>query len=417
MNSNRVLLTVVAVVFGVVNSAAAQPLSIETTLVDAETLHGATFQSNNQKVVANSRGIFMTYLRTRNEDYTAQQWRLSQSTDGGKSFQTLYESTDATNPPMLETDSADNLYIGHPDWVSMDAVLVRLLAAEDYRAPHITRAPKGASGKYSMALDVKRGHVCYFSHGGKLIRFGLDGEVKSNTLLLKHGGKAVPQYTHLHFTPDGTLHAAWTSLNVPIRRYWGIHHLQSHDGGETWRAFTTKNFQLPVAADETGPSDRITLDDEFEPSTWLSNTLSKDGKTHFLYDARTEPPRQHYVRYDTATGQRDVDHQPEFRGDKLAIHGLDGFFATDSRKPGTPLYCVSHDARGPRLVCLRSDDNGETWHDHAVSEPFTRPYAIGGCREVTSDGWIIGSFTEVLGEGKALTGRVHFFRIAIRPRG
>ena len=52
-----------------------------------------------------------------------------------------------------------------------------------------------------------------------------------------------------------------------------------------------------------------------------------------------------------------------------------------------------------------------TWHDHAVSEKVTRPYAIGGCREVTPDGWIIGSCTEVLGEGKELSGRVHFFRI------
>ncbi len=50
-----------------------------------------TFQSHNQKVVSNRSGIFMTHIRTRNAPYTAQQWRLSRSTDGGKSFITLYE--------------------------------------------------------------------------------------------------------------------------------------------------------------------------------------------------------------------------------------------------------------------------------------------------------------------------------------
>ena len=216
-----------ALAFFLTSSALAAPLPVETTLVDGEAPHFATFQSNNQKVVQNRRGIFMTYNRTRDEKYNAQQWRVLWSSDGGKTFSTVHESTDATNPPALETDSADNLYIGHPDWVSMDVVLVRLLAAEDYRTPHITRVPKSAAGKYSMALDEKRGQVCYFSHSGKFIRFGLDGSVKSDTLLLKRAGDVVQEYTHLHFTPEGVLHAAWTSLNVPIRRYWGIHHLQS----------------------------------------------------------------------------------------------------------------------------------------------------------------------------------------------
>ena len=96
--------------------------------------------------------------------------------------------------------------------------------------------------------------------------------------------------------------------------------------------------------------------------------------------------------------------------------GLDGFFATRSAEPDSPLFVTGHDARSARIVCLRSDDNGTTWHDHAISEPFTSPYAIGGCREVTPDGWIIGSFTDVTGETKngAPEGRVHFFRIRVR---
>lgn len=396
--------------------AAGELLEIETTLVEDGAPHFATFQSHNQKVVRNGRGLFMTYGHSRNKDYTGQCWRVMRSTDGGGSFTVLHESTDATNPPALETDSADNLYIGHPDWVKGDVVLVRLLAAEDYRVPHVTRVPKSAAGKYSVVLDEPRGQVCFFSHSGKFIRFGLDGSTQSDVLLLKRGGKAVQEYTHLHMAADGTMHAAWTSLNVPIRRYWAIHHLQSSDGGVTWRAFTTKNLALPVPADETGPSDRITLDDEFEPSTWLANTLTKNGKTHFIYAAKRDKSlRQHQVRCDSSTGARETDHAPVLRGETLSLNIGDGFLATSRDKPESPLFIVGRTASAPvRLACLRSDDNGTTWHDHAASsESFRQPYSVGGCREITTEGFVIGSFTDVKEESKdgAMTGRVFFIRI------
>ncbi len=401
--------------------AAAAPLPIETTLVDGDAIHSATFQSNNQKVVRNRRGIFLTPVRTRNEKMTAQQWRLSWSKDGGKTFATLFEATDATNPPVLETDSQDNLYLGRPDFVNLDVLLYRFLAAEDYRTPHLTRVPKTAAGKYSMALDEPRGQVCYFSHSGWFIRFGLDGAVKSSTLLLKKGGTAVQEYTHLNLTPDGTLHAAWTSLFVPPQghwTYWGIHHLQSPDGGVSWQTFAGRKLTPPIAADETGPSDRITLDDEFTPSTWLANALTKDGKAHFIYAARTEPVRQHHVRFDVATGKRELDHAPELRGETISLNVGDGFPASSTRTNGDPLFVIGHTAKAPlRLGCLRSDDNGATWRDHAVSETFLQPYAVGGCREITPDGFIIGSFTEVVNaaRGAESKGRVHFFRIASQP--
>jgi len=393
----------------------AEPLRIETTVVDADTFHGATFQSHNQKVVSNKRGVFMTHVRARNEKYTAQQWRLSWSRDGGKTFTTLFEATDPTNPPVLETDSAGNLYLGRPDFVNLDVLLYRFLAAEDYRTPHITRVPKSAAGKYAMCLDEARGQVCYFSHSGMFIRFGLDGAVRSAERLLVRAGDIVQEYPLLNLDARGTLHGAWTSLQVPRRIYWGIHHLQSPDGGVTWQTFAGKPAKAPVASSEAGPSDRITLDDEFEVSTWLSSFLVKDGKAHFLYLARTEPQRQHHVRYDVATGKRELDHQPNLRGDKLGIRSLDGFFATRSGASNSPLYCVAGDERGSGLACLVSHDNGVTWLDHAVSVPFKQPYAIGGCREVTPDGWIIGSFTDVTGttNNGALVGRVHFFRIPV----
>jgi hypothetical protein len=355
----------------------------------------------------------MTHVRSRNEKYTAQQWRLSWSQDGGHTFKTLFEATDATNPPVLETDSADNIYVGRPDFVSLEVLIYRFLAAEGYREPHITRIPKGAAGKYAMSLDEPRKQVCYFSHSGTFHRVGFDGVERSSVTLLKRGSNAVQQYPLLHLTPGGTLHAAWTTEKIGVYLYWDIHYMQSPDGGGAWRTMGGQPITAPVIADDRGPADRITLDNEFDVHTWLSSFLIKDGKAHFLYLAQFTPQRQHYVRYDLKTARRELDIQPEFKGQTLSLCGLDGFFASRASDPKYTLYCVGPDAGKPRLVCLASNDNGATWRDHAVSTPFTRPYAIGGCREVTPDGWIIGSFTDKTDAkpSNAPGGKVWFFKI------
>ena len=119
---------------------------IQLTLIDGAALHGATFQSNNQKIVSNRRGIFATYVKTRNKEYTAQKWRLVASTDGGESFQTLFEEIAATNPPVLETDAEDNLYVVRPDFLDGHAYLYRFLARGDYREPIKTRIPRDSAG-------------------------------------------------------------------------------------------------------------------------------------------------------------------------------------------------------------------------------------------------------------------------------
>ena len=53
------------------DAAAAFPGRIELVCVDEEATGYATFQSHNQKVVANRHGIFMSHIRSRNEPYTA----------------------------------------------------------------------------------------------------------------------------------------------------------------------------------------------------------------------------------------------------------------------------------------------------------------------------------------------------------
>jgi hypothetical protein len=386
---------------------------IELTCVDPAATGYGTFQSHNQKIVSNRRGIFMTHIRTRNEAYTAQQWRLSWSRDGGRRFETLYEATHATNPPLLETDDADNLSLVRPDFLDGHAYLYRFLATNHYREPLIMRIPNGAAGKFAMVLDRSRRQLCYFAHNNTFHLVGLDGVARLSTHLLAAGKSAVLQYPLLCLDTANTLHAAWTTQKHGVYLYWDIHYLQSTDGGVTWRTMSHQPVGLPVVADEGGPADRITLDDEFAVHTWLSSFLVKDGKAHFLYLAQTNPPRQHYVRYDLKSAGRELDLQPEFRGQRLSLRGLDGFFATRAVEPGATLYCISRDATTNRLACLASDDNGATWRDYAVSDLVTNPYAIGGCREVTADGWIIGSFTESIAPTSDTGGgsRVYFFRI------
>src|SRR5688572_4389997 len=190
---------------------AAELSKIELTLVDSEAIGYGTFQSHNQKVVSNRRGTFLTHIRTRNEPYTAQQWRLSWSRDGGRRFETLYEATHATNPPVLETDDEDNLYLIRPDFVDGHAYLYRFMAAKDFRDPVITRIKGGAAGKYSMALDLNRKQIYYFAHNNTFHRISMTGEVLASTNLLTGGKNAVLQYPLLFLDAEGTLHAAWTT--------------------------------------------------------------------------------------------------------------------------------------------------------------------------------------------------------------
>jgi len=397
---------------GLVATASAQAAgltNVRLTLLDAEATGYATFQSHNQKVVANAHGIFTTHIRSRNEAFTAQQWHLSRSRDGGATFETLYESVDATNAPAIETDAAGNLYLVRSNFSDGSASLYRFQASDGYARPTVAHIPGGSAGKYCMNLDAARSRLYYFTWGRSLFVLGLDGAVLERQELTVNGTNAVPQYPLSFLDPSGVLHAAWTTQKHGVYLYWDIHYMASDDGAQSWRRMDGTPLQIPLPVDDSGPSDRITLDDEFEVHSWLSNLLIKDGKAHFAYAAQTATWRQHYVRYDLATAARDVDLNPIFEGEEIRLASLDGFFASRADLPEAPLYYVS--SAGGRLGCLASDDNGETWYDYALSEESFNPYSIGGARELTAAGAIVGTFTDFrVAEGRDLS-QVHFFRI------
>lgn len=387
---------------------------IEVVCVDPHAHGYATFQSHNQKVVANRHGIFMTHLRSRNEAYTAQQWRLLRSQDGGKSFATIYEATDPTNPPVIESDAAGNIYLIRPDFVDRNAYLYRFGKADDYQTPTITEIPGASAGKYAMEIDEVRRQIYFMAHNGTFNVVGFDGVVKKGGRMLAHGPDAHPQYPHLHLDEAGHLHAAWTNTKRGGKLYWDIRHLYSTDGGTSWQSLTGQRVVPPIVCDRHGPSLQITLEDEFEASTWLANMHADRDKLHFFYVARTEPRRHHYVRFDRSSLEQDVIERDvdrlKLNGRTLELIGSDGFFAG---QVGTEdLYLVGRGRKG-HIVCLISRDNGTSWHDYARSIKSFNAYSIGGFRRVTADGYIIGSFTDQKGNNGVndQLSQVYFLRI------
>ena len=386
---------------------------IELVCVDPEAHGYATFQAHNQKVVSNAQGFFMTHIRTRGEGYMAQEWRVLRSRDRGKTFEILFESISATNAPVIESDAAGNLYVMRPDFADHGGYLYRFVINEEgeYGEPLITAFPGAGSGKFAMALDEGRRQVYFFAHSGSLHTLGLDGQLKRKVQLLAKGEDAQPQYPHLQFDADGVLHAAWTNTKLGGKLYRDIHHMYSDDGGISWQTVPQIAVELPVVCDRHGPTLQVTLDDEFDVSTWLASFLPTGDKLHFLYRARFDPQRQHYMRFDRKTGRRDLDLSPEFGGETLKIGNSDGLLVGDA--VGKAIYCVGSGPKG-HIVCLVSRDAGQTWKDYARSEERYNAYALGGRREVTEDGWVIGSFTDHRGDNSIddRQSKVYFFRIA-----
>jgi len=390
---------------------------MEVALVDPSATGYATFQSHNHKVVWTRSGVFLAYLRTCNEAYTAQQWRLVRTRDGGRSFETVWEGVHATNPPVLEADAAGNVYLVRVDFAEGSAYLYRFLASRGYRDPEITRIPQGAAGKYCLCLDERRRRLYYFAHNGTFHVLALDGRLLRTTTLLRDGPHGALQYPLLALGPQGALYAAWTTVQHGAYLYRSIQLMKSRDGGETWETMAGKRILLPAVADETGPTDPVTGPEELGVHTWLASMIATRDHLHLHYLRQSDPPRHCVVRWNVTTGHRDPPGVCDLSGETLSPLSLDGFFCAPAGSSRSLAVLAS---RYGRLVCLRSDDAGATWRDHAVSAAAYGVYALGGCRRATPDGWIIGAFTDTRGVATGDAARVYFVRVrwdAPRRRG
>lgn len=241
---------------------------IATTIVDPGVTGYATFQSHNQKAVANRHGVFLTYVRSRDEAYMSQEWRLLRSSDGGRTFARVYAATHATNPPVIETDRRGNLYLGYVDFAGGNAYIMKFDSDRGYSSSPVATIPRGAAGKYAMLLDERRRCLYWFAHNGTFARVELDTGGVAVQSIMKDGPDAALQYPSLSLAPDGVLHAAWTTVRHGQYLYWDIHHALSPDGGDTWHApGQDAAWNLPFVADQHGPAPRIILDDEYDRHT------------------------------------------------------------------------------------------------------------------------------------------------------
>ena len=376
---------------------------VEVTVVDPNGTGYGTFQSHNQKIVSNANGIFITYLHYFDKETDEQKniWHLARSTDRGKTFETIYEGVHPTRAPAIETDAQNNIYLSHSSYNSPGDYFYfyRFLASKDYKEPLIsTFFNQPCAAKFAMTYDEKRQQFYIATQFGKVLTVGTDGVLRQSKQLLTKSSKACPQYPHLKMDAEGNLHHGWTTALLDKYGYRSIHHMLSADGAKSWENLDGTQINFPCYADETGQAKMINLPDELEVNTWLSSMLPKDGKVHFRYDADAKIPKMHYMRYDIATGQREIDSWKDFpdnqwRGDKIILHRGNGFFAADSDVSGSTLYAIAQDS-DDYIACLASDDNGDTWYDFARSKEKYNAYAMGGCGEITDDGLIIGSFTD-----------------------
>jgi hypothetical protein len=366
--------------------------AIETVLLDVSTTGYATFQSNSQKVVSNGFGYFLTYSHAEGSSTAPSTWRLVQSTDQGRTFQTLIEDgAHATRAPALETASTGMLYLVFPDWITSNSQAIIFNPADHTR--HDIPLPGVVTfAKYAAAYD-EANHLLYYSaiQSGHTLTIDTTTDAVTDTLLFMAGPHAVEHYPNLAFGADGLLYYGWTTTLLQTDTYYSNHFVTNYNNGQSW-SVPNQNLTPPIIADDTGPGILITQPSDIGVSNWMDNMLPWQGKVHFVY---TNPNGLRYVRYAMGPTYGIDKTLPQLEGETLKLSGLGNFFAGDD-KTGD-LYITGPSAAGG-LATLISRDNGDSWHDYAQSvlSPLPAVYATGGARKVTDEGSIIGSFTDYM---------------------
>jgi len=382
------------------------------TTIQTNSSPGATFGGGRQLVVENENGIFMTYWWRPGPSVSwIGYWNLLRSTDGGRTFDLIYTPHLLAGVPALETDQYGNIHlISHnPEAPNQPWYYYRFLAKDNYKNPRISVIPGvSMAEKYFAFYDPATGKMYLFNNEGMLMVLNSStGRLMEKKIYAAHEGqKAYIQYPNA-YVDDSVLYHAWTTQHWKRGTdfvYWDIHFAWSPDGGGTWRKADGTELPSRFIPDSGGPTDNIVPSEEFDYHTWLNSMTYKNGKVHFAYLSNLFNGDWVYVRIDMVTGK--IDKRSMARGETITLDGNGGFFAT---APGKPLYMVSTNLT--HICALVSYDNGDTWHDAAVSEkPWRHIEYISGYREITSQG-ILGCFT---GRPEEEGGyRVGFFRIPL----
>jgi hypothetical protein len=417
-----------------------QTISI-TNIVDS-TADYPTFGSHNQTVVRNQHGIFISYLQSSSNGMATTHWLLKRSTDNGATFTTIDEDSTATSyPPLLETDRDGNVYQLRTE--SPDAYLRVYRASNGFAVPVTqTFVPNGHGQKMAMLLDEERQRIYYAVEVNVLaptppddspasLRFyviGLNGTILRNVRLTYNGtnfdddehyyiNSSYPQFA---LDERGDLYVAWMNAWT-IPQGYNTHSMmvmRSPDGGSSFETLAGVPLTVPVRHEPSwgtwhNPLTMINDGDEVGDSPHLANMRVKEGKLHFPYRLGVHGV-QRYVRYDTVTGQRDVNitgwTAQTSGGQPLAVDSQHAFCTTEKRADHL-IYCVWAVKNENRLAVLVSSNNGQSWSEYASTGPLGAvPYYINGFREIR-DGQIVGMFA--LEENPR---KVRFFRVPVPPQ-
>jgi hypothetical protein len=377
--------------------------AVELLLLDTATTGYATFQSDCQKVVSNPLGYFVTYEHDEGSSVDAGTWRLVQSTDNGRSFQTLIEdTTHATRAPALETSSGGMLYLASPDWLT-DNSQVLIFNPADHTEHLIPLRGVVTYAKYAAAYDEPN-HLLYYSATQSSHTLTIDTmtDAVTDIQLFTPGQHAEVHYPNLALGSDGLLYYGWTTTQLGSSLYWSNHFVLSSSLGQAWSVPGGQTLTPPIIADDTGPSVMVTQVSDLGVSNWMDNLLPWKGKVHFVY---TNTNGQRYVRYAMGQSPGFDKRVDQIQGETLKLGGLGNFFAGDEQ---TGFLYLTGPWLGGGIATLISRDNGDTWHDFALSvlTPAPSVYATGGARKVTAEGSIIGTFTDYMNGN-----RVYFLRV------
>lgn len=399
-------LALICLLFLVLPNTALALEPIEITTIDPYATPYGTFGSYNQHVVHNQHGIFITYKKTQENDQDLGIWRMYLSRDGGKTFFSLGEAKTNSKPPALETDKHGNVYLASG---GDNPQLCAYRPVDNYVNPTCVNIPNSSSGKFALAYDHVRQQLYYFSHYAVFSIFDTNLNLKKSYQFGAPfaGPSASYQYPLLTLDEVGNLYAAWTTVKNGAYLYHSIHSVKSLDGGESWQKLDGTPLNTPIPPDEAGPTDRITLNDEYDVHTWLKQLFVKNNKLYFPYTAQFTTPRYHFSRYDLTTGKKDQD--VPWNGPTLDLSELHGFCASKSVDPTYPIYCASRGTNN-NLNVVVSYDQGKSWHDHGTGKDQGdyNIWSTGGYREITSDGHLIGTYTNLHQDG---TSQVRFFKI------
>ena len=233
----------------------------------------------------------------------------------------------------------------------------------------------------------------------------MSGTVTADYFLTGGEQIASPSYPRMLLS-DGILYVAWSSDKIggDLNDYYSIHAVRSPDGGVTWQNLAGTPLVPPFVGDQDGDTTEVTLPWERPCTTWLTGFAVTESKAHFFYlvspnaSVRACALRKNVIRYqrfDLASGVRKAD-QKEFVVDGVTFDNvrgyfINGFFATSPRDGALVLTSQTADNR---IAVVASQDEGTTWRLVSQTEPLDdHLYAIGGQRQVTTDGKVLGSFT------------------------